>query len=375
MIFWLIFACISTKVCAIFINWVKMVTLVDIAQSVGLSVSTVSRVINGKTKQYRISENTKTIVLQAVDKLGYRPNELARGLRLKRTRLLGLVVPDISNPFFAHITHVIQNIVYKAGYSLMVCNTNENILLEKEQIELLRRKGVDGYIIMSVGTDFEHIVELVDLKIPIVLLDRFIDKMDLNSVIVDNYKGAYQAVQYLIKKGHKRIAIIQGLRKTYTNQERLRGYRDALSEANLDIDENLIVGKDFRKENGYIETKFLMNNNNPPTAIFAFSDLITLGVFQALSEENIKIPNDVSLISFDDIDFAPYLVSPLTVVRQPKELMGEIAVKLLIDHIKTNGALEKKKIVLEPKLVIRKSVKQLKSVTINKDTSIKTKAV
>ena len=348
-----------------------MVTLVDIANHLGLSVTTISRVINGKTKQYRISESTKIKVLEAVNQLGYRPNELARGLRLKKTHLLGLVVPDISNPFFAHITNVIQNIVYQAGYSLMVCNTNEDILLEKEQIELLRRKGVDGFIVMPVGTEFEHILELARYNIPLVLLDRLVDKIDLNSVVVDNYKGAFQAVQYMIKKGHTRIAIIQGLRNTYTNIERLRGYRDALMEANLEIDEDLIVGKDFRKENGYIETKFLLNNNNPPTAIFAFSDLITLGVLQALSEENLKIPNDISLISFDDIDFGPYLVSPLTVVRQPKEMMGEMAVKLLIEDITSKGSTAKKKIILDPKLIIRKSVKQIKSNAILQKTSLK----
>ncbi|MCB0731734.1 MAG: LacI family DNA-binding transcriptional regulator, partial [Ignavibacteriae bacterium] len=333
---------------------------VDLAQHLGFSVTTVSRVINGKSKQYRISNNTTKLVLDAVEKLGYRPNELARGLRLKKTHLLGLVVPDISNPFFAHLTHVIQNILYKLGYSLMVCNTNEDILLEKEQIELMRRKGVEGFIIMPVGTDYEHIVELVEHNIPTVLLDRLIEKIKFNSVVVDNYKGSYQAVQYLIKRGHRRIAIIQGLKKTFTNDERLRGYRDALREADIEIDENLIVGKDFRKENGYIETKFLMNRNDPPTAIFAFSDLITLGVLQALNEENMVIPNDISLISFDDIDFAPYLIAPLTVVKQPKELMGEVAVKLLIEDIKSKGRSEKRKIILDPKLIIRKSVKEIK---------------
>lgn len=352
-----------------------MVTLVDIAQHVGLSITTVSRVINGKSKQYRISEVTTKLVQEAVDKLGYRPNELARGLRLKRSHLLGLVVPDISNPFFAHITHVIQGIVYQLGYSLMVCNTNEDIGLEKEQIELMRRKGVEGLIIMPVGTDFDHIIELVQQNVPIVLLDRYVEQTKLNSVVVDNYKGAYQAVQHLIKKGHRRIAIIQGLRKTSTNNERLRGYRDALNEANIEIDESLIVGKDFRKENGYIETKLLMNNYNPPTAIFAFSDLITLGVLQALDEEKINVPQDVSLLSFDDIDFAPYLISPLTVVKQPKEMMGEVAVKLLIEDIKTKGKSEKKKIVLDPKLIIRKSVKQAQVINSSKKSAVKKKVI
>ncbi|MCF8240317.1 MAG: LacI family transcriptional regulator [Melioribacteraceae bacterium] len=336
-----------------------MITINDIANQVGVSISTVSRVLNHKSKKYRISSKTEEQILKAADELGYRPNELARGLRLKKTHSIGLVVPDIANPFFANVTQIIQKQAYEAGYSLIVCNTNEDISLEIEHVELLRRKGVDGYIIMPVGTLFEHIEDLVEHKKPLVLLDRNIEHIDANCVVVDNYKGAFQATSYLIENGHTRIAIIQGLRNTYTNNERVKGYLDALRKNGLEIDETLMVGKDFRKENGYIETKMLLNLENPPTAIFAFSDLITLGTLQAFLEESIKVPEDISLITFDDIDFAPYLFSPLTAVRQPRQMLGEVAVKLLIDDLKSKGRIERKKIVLDPKLITRKSVKLL----------------
>lgn len=163
----------------------------------------------------------------------------------------------------------------------------------------------------------------------------------------------------MINCGHKCIAIIQGLQNTYTSNERLRGYLDALSCYNIPRNESYIVGHDFRKENGYIETKLLLSLETPPTAIFATSDLITLGVLQAIDEERCNIPNDISLLAFDDIDFAPYLVVPLTLVKQPRELMGEISVKILIEEIKSRGKSEKKKIVLNPELVIRKSVKNI----------------
>ena len=335
------------------------ITLEEIAKITGFSVSTVSRVLNQKSKTYRISVRTQELISKKAQELGYRPNDLARGLRLKRTHLIGLTVPDISNPFFAYITHIIQKNAYNFGYSLIVANTNEDIDTEIEQIELFRRKGIDGYIIMPVGTKHEHIADLILQNKPLVLLDRNIDKLNANCVVVDNYRGAYEAVDFLIKSGHNRIAVIQGLQNTYTNTERILGYKSALADNGIAIDESLIVGNDFRSENGYLSTKLLMNLNNPPTAIFTFSDLITLGALQAFKEDKIEIPEKISLVAFDDIDFGPYLVSPLTAVRQPRELMGEMAVKLLIEAIRDKAQNEKRKVVLESKLVVRESVKKL----------------
>jgi len=342
------------------------VTVKDIASKLGISVSTVSRVLNDKAEKYRISTKTKKLVLQTAEELNYRPNFLARGLRLKKTKTIGLIIPDISNPFFAHVTRMIQLAIYKSGYSLIVCNTDENIDIEVEEIELLRSKGVDGFIILPVGTEYNHIEKLIQDKIPLVLLDRCFDELQTNAVIVDNYLGAYNAVQHLIENGHKRIAIIQGLPNTYTNNERVTGYKMALKDNKIPIDENLIVGNDFRKENGYIETKFLLNIDNPPSAIFTTSDLITLGALKAIFEEGIRIPEEISLVAFDEIEFAPFLIAPLSVVSQPKDLMGEIAVKILIDdiHGKTNE--EKQRIVLKPKLIVRQSVS-----TINRTDNIR----
>ncbi len=333
------------------------ITLEEIAKKAGFSVSTVSRVLNKKSKKYRISKKTEAVIQKIAQEVRYRPNELARGLRLKKTHLIGLVVPDISNPFFAYITHIIQKFAYQYGYSIIVANTNEDISTEQEQIELFRRKGVDGFIIMPVGTKHEHIKDLLCHNKPLVLLDRVIDELNANCVVVDNYRGAYEATQYLIDCTHTRIAIIQGLQNTSTNNERVRGYRDALADNRIKVDDNLMVGNDFRSANGYISTKMLINMNEPPTAIFTFSDLITLGALQAISEEKLNIPDDISVVAFDDMDFAPFLITPLTAVRQPREFMGEAAVKLLIDEIKTKDSVTKKKIVLEPKLIIRKSVR------------------
>jgi LacI family transcriptional regulator len=335
------------------------VTINDIASKANVSVSTVSRVLSKQVKKYRISKDTEQLVLKAAKELNYRPNHIARGLRLKKTQTIGLIVPDISNPFFAYVTRMIQTFAYGVGYSLIVCNTDENLKTEIEQIELLRSKGVDGFIIMPVGVKYDHLAELLYDNIPLVLLDRCFDELQTNSVIVNDYKGAFEAIEHLLDYGHRRIAIIQGLPNTYTNSARLKGYKDALAKYNISLDENLIVGNDFRKENGYIETKILLKLENPPTAIFTTSDLITLGALQAISEEGYKIPDDISIVAFDDTDFAPFLSAPLTAVSQPKELMGEVAVKLLIEDMNSKGQKEKKRIVLEPKLIVRNFVARM----------------
>lgn len=331
-------------------------TIKDIARKANLSLSTVSRVLNNKSRQFRIKKETEELVLRTAKELNYQPNQLARGLRLKKTNTVGLVVPDVSNPFFAYVTRSIQKIAHDQGYSLIVCDTDEDVKQEIEDIDLLRSKGVDGLIVMPVGQSYEHLAFVQNKGLPLVLLDRCFDDLIASSVTVDNYKGAFEAVEHIIHAGHSQIAIIQGLQHTYTNNQRVQGYKDALNKHGISINKNYIVGNDFRKENGYVGTKFLLNVANPPTAIFATSDLITLGVLQAIFEENLKIPDDISLVAFDDIDFGPFLVSPLTTVAQPRHMMGEIAVKLLIERI-NNKYTECKRIVLSPKLVVRNSVR------------------
>lgn len=341
------------------------ITIHDIAAKAGVSLSTVSRVLNGKAKKYRISPKTEETILHFAEELNYRPNKMAQGLRLKKSHTIGLVVPDISNPFFAYVTRVIQTKAYEMGYSLIVCNTNEDLSTEIEQIELMKSKVIDGFIVMPVGTDYRHLETLIRKKHPLVLLDRCFDALQTSSVVVDNYEGAYLATAYLIECGHKKIGIIQGLPDTYTNTERMRGYLDALRENNIEVKSQYIVGKDYRRESGYIETKLLLNLEERPTAIFTTSDLITLGALQAIVEDNYKIPDDISIVSFDDTDFAPFLFSPLTAVRQPKELMGEIAVKMLIDAMNGENATEKQRIILKSQLVKRASVKNFNPVPVS----------
>jgi LacI family transcriptional regulator len=335
------------------------VTLKDIAEQSGVSISTVTRVLNGKAEKYRISKETSKVVLRTAKKLKYRPNQLARSLRLKRTQTVGLLAPDIANPFFAYVIRSIQNIASQKGYSLIICDTNEDQQIEIEQTDLLWSKGVDGLIIMPVGLSFRHLKRMVKEKLPVILIDRCFDNLPFSSVVVDNYKGAFEAVEHLIEYGHRRIAIIQGLQHTYTNNGRVRGYVDALKKHRIPVNNNLIVGSSFGRENGYESTKKLLALKYSPSAIFLTSDLIALGALEALSEAKRKIPDDISLVTFDDMDFAPFLISPLTAVAQPKDLLGETAIRMLIEQIDHDGVPRKaRKEVLDTKLIIRESVKR-----------------
>ncbi|MBP1654736.1 MAG: rbsR, partial [Bacteroidetes bacterium] len=240
------------------------ITLKDIAQKSGLSVSIVSRVLNRKSEKYRISAETERRVLKTARELNYRPNQLARGLRLKKTHTVGLIAPDLSNPFFAAIIKSAQSVAHRLGYSLVVCDTDENLQLEMEHVNLLHSKGVDGLIVLPVGQRSSHFEFLVRQSVPLVIVDRVFDQLATNTVVIDNRTGAREAVEYLIRNGHRRIAIIQGLPGTYTSDGRVKGYLDALEAHGIPVDESLIVGKDFRKQNGYVETKLLLGRRDRP---------------------------------------------------------------------------------------------------------------
>jgi LacI family transcriptional regulator len=332
------------------------VTLFDIARKSGVSVSTVSRILNKKSVKYRIARETEKLVQKTAKELNYRPNQLARGLRLKKTHTVGLIAPDISNPFFAYIIKQIQTLAHQLGYSLIVCDSNEDVNLEIEHVNLLRTKGVDGLVVMPVGQTHQHLDILLADGVPLVLVDRCFEDLQSNSVVVDNFTGAYEATQYLLERGHTRIAIIQGLPNTYTSRDRLRGYRAAFDAAGISVDESLVVGNDFRKQNGYIEARFLLKTRPRPTALFTTSDLITLGALEAIEEEGMRIPEDISVVAFDDIDDVGLFRCPITAVAQPKEHMGEMAVRLLTDQIRNRAKHEVRTIVLKPELIVRDSV-------------------
>jgi DNA-binding LacI/PurR family transcriptional regulator len=334
------------------------VRLVDIARAAGYSVSTVSRALHSKSSKNKISETAIAKIRAVADQMGYTTNKLAQSLKSTKTYEIGVVVSDIMNPFFATLVKRISKELRSLGYTLLLCDVDENTDFEKESLYHLVEKRIDGLIIAPVGKKSEHFDEIQKANIPTVLVDRIVPDSPFDTVSVDNYKGSCMATEYLIKEGHMRIAFIQGLSGTVTNEKRLKGFEDTLKKYNLKVPEKYIVGDDFRSLNGYLQTKTLLKFNNPPTAIFTAGDLIALGCIQALIEENLEIPGDISLVTFDNPSYFALLSPPITVVAQPVKKMAESAVKLLIDRIQ-NDTTEHKQIQFEPEFVIRKSVKRM----------------
>jgi len=334
-------------------------TLRGVATKVGVSATTVSRVLNGKAEKYRISKRTKEDVLRVASELGYVPDQVARGLRIKRTNTVGLIIPDISNPFFSTIARNIEINARKEGCSIILSDCQEDTQLEIESIKLLQSRKVDGFIICPVGEDSKHLISLTISGLPIVIIDRYSPDIKCSYVISDNYKGALEAVTYLIENNHRSIACIQGRITTSVNENRVRGYRDAFNKFNIQLDESLIVGENFGEKNGYIGAKILLNRKPRPTAIFSTSNLISLGAMRAIIEEGLKIPEDISMISFDDQPYSEYLVAPMTTVAQHTSEIGQIAYTLLQTQIKQESNQRVEGIVLPTKLIVRKSVKKL----------------
>jgi LacI family transcriptional regulator len=336
-------------------------TLKGIANRSGVSVSTISRVLTGQASRYRISKATETAVRKLAKELDFVPNQLARGLRLKKTLTIGLVIPDISNPFFAGIAQQATLGTRKHGYSVILCDSQDSTELEIKSLALLQSRNVEGVVLCPVGQSSEHLVEYVRGKLPLVLVDRFFPDLPIPYVSSDNVTGCKQAMELLITNGHRRIACLQGLRGTSGNDFRIRGYKEALAKHHLLFDESLIVGDSFTEQSGYIETKLLIKTRPDVTALLALSNLNALGAIRALAEEKRDVPGDISIVSFDDPPYAPYLATPMATVSQSYAEMGEVAVKLLFDQIQSDRTQTKGGILLPTSLVPRKSVKRLES--------------
>ncbi len=334
-------------------------TLQHVAERSGVSITTISRVLSGQANRYRISKKTEATVRRIAKECNFVPNQVARSLRLKKTHKIGLVIPDISNPFFAGIARQVTLGTRKHGYSIMLCDSEDSIELEKQSLALLQSQSVEGIVLCPMGQSGEHLAKFVGGKLPIVLVDRFFQDVALPYVSSDNVAGAKQGTELLIANGHRRIACLQGLRGTSPNESRVHGYKEALTAHQLPVDESLIVGDSFTEQSGYIETKLLLKTQPDLTAILACSNVNALGAIRALAEEKEKIPDDVSLVSFDDTPYSAYLATPITTVAQSYSEMGEYAVKLLFDQIQSARGLSKDGILLPTNLIVRKSVKRL----------------
>jgi DNA-binding LacI/PurR family transcriptional regulator len=330
-----------------------MVGLKDVAQRAGVSVSTVSRVLTGSPL---VNEETRVRVQQAIDALDYRPSRVARRLRgdTASARLLGLIVPDIQNPFFAELVRGVESEAQRHGYLVFLGNSDEDAAKERRYIDLMRAESVDGLLLPASSDSAQAVAELARQGLPVVCVDRRLPRASLDTVIADNVHGARIAVDHLLQLGHRRIGFVEGRPELSTSQERLRGYRQALEEHGVAFDPALVREGDSRQAGGREMTAELLRLEQPPTALLVGNNLMTLGALETIHVMGLRIPDDVAIVGYDDIPWALAFNPPLTVVRQPAYEIGQRAAELLLQRIadpKRSTSL----VMLQPELVVRQS--------------------
>lgn len=335
---------------------VQKISIIDIAKKTGLSTTTVSRVLSGKAEQYRIGKESQQKIEDAAKEMHYIPNHFASNLRTGKSNTVALIVPSLSNPFFASIASEINSEIRKYGYITIITDSDENPEIEKMEIEQLRARNIEGLIIAPCGNQWKHIKGLHDQGLPVICIDRYFEDLDLPYVSTDNYDGAYHATKLLVRNNHTEIACIQGVQESTPNRLRVKGFIDALEEDG--VKDYCVVGDDFTVQNGYLETKLLLQQKNQPTAIFALSNTIAMGCMRALKEENKKIPQDISIITFDDHPYLDYLATPLTCVAQPVSDISKIATKFLFSKL-NNKEIKTNQVLLKPEIKVKESLRRL----------------
>jgi len=335
------------------------ITIKEIAKEAGVSIATVSMVLNNKDKS--ITDATRTRVLETVKKYNYVPNAMAGSLVTQKTHTVGLILPDITNPFFPGIARGAEDKANESGYSMIFCNTDDKLKVEEKYIESLTKKMVDGIIIAHSSNSIKMPEILERCKVPVILIDRdFNSNNTLGKVLVNNLEGSYKAVTYILSKGYKKIAYLSGSLKTQTAQDRFSGYKNALCDSGLKCNENLVKFGEYRIEwgrNGIIE---LLNGNESFDAVFCGNDLIAIGAMKELKNKDFSIPNDIGVMGFDDIYMAGLVEPSLTTVRQPIYNMGYRAMELLIETLndtdKNYSQREIKTITLGTEIIERNSI-------------------
>jgi len=330
-----------------------MTTIKDVATEAGVSVATVSRVINNE--KY-VSEDMREHVLKVISEMNYQPDAVARGLRTKSTHIISLVIPDICNPYFPEVSRGVQSVADLHKYIVVLCNTDRSLKRELEFYEKLSMQKVEGIIINPSSSKKEEIDLLHDLEIPVVLISSQRALEDFDIVMVDNKQGAALAVNHLIELGHRRIGLVGGVREVSSARQRREGFIKALKKAGLTVYQELLTEGTFDHEGGYQCMKSILSLKERPSAVFAANDIMAIGGISAIYESGLRIPEDISLIGFDDISFAKMTYPKLTTISQPMYETGKVATELLFQRIDNlSESLPPQKVVLSHNLVIRET--------------------
>lgn len=307
-------------------------TIKDIARETGLSLATISKYINGGN----LREKNRVAIERAIKKLDYHVNEYARGLKSKKSRTVGMVLPELSNLFNMKIVSVIERILQEQGYSVIICDSQNNLEQEARSVEFLLSKQVDGIINIPMGNSSSHLTPAVEHQIPILLLDRPLDKLNdvVSCVLIDNQRAARMAVRRLLDAGHRSIGVVVGPAGVYTAEMRLKGYREALEEYGIPFEERLVARASLTVEGGYRQMRRLLKESKDMTAVFVTNYEMTLGALIALNKEGVQIPQELSIVGFDNImDLSRVFRPSLTIVSQPMEQIGIQAARLMLERL------------------------------------------
>lgn len=334
-----------------------MATIKDVARLAGVSTTTVSHVIN---KTRFVAESTTKKVWAAVDDLNYAPSAVARSLKCNSTRTIGMLVTKSTNPFFAEVVHGVEEYCYNEGYTLILCNTEGNISKQRDYLRMLAEKRVDGVLVMCSDIS-DELLALLEKKqdLPMVVMNWGTENVNTDCIQDNAQLGGYLATKHLIDNGHTKIACISGQLDRLTCQTRLAGYRKALHEAGIEENPSWIVEADFECDSAVEAAKKLISHGDRPTAVFCFNDIMALAAISTFRQAGLDVPNDMSVVGYDNIDLAGFFSPPLTTIHTPKRRLGKTAIKLLMERL-ANKESEQQVFEMQPELVVRRSVKNLK---------------
>lgn len=328
-----------------------MATMKQVAEKARVSTTTVSHVINNTRV---VSEDARERVLSVIQELRYIPSAVARSLKNDRTHTLGMMIPNNSNPYFAEVIQGIEDASFKLGYNIILCNSDDNPKKQAAYIRVLMEKRIDGLILVSSGSDEELSQLLADEGIPKVLVDREVSGVSADFIEADHVQGGYDATSYLISLGHRRIACVAGPDTLLPSGGRVTGYLRALKEAGLEFRDKYLVHSDFTSQGGFNAFQELLALPERPTAIFVSNDLMAIGGICAANAAGVRIPQQLSVVGYDDIALASFSTPPLTTIAQPKHAIGELTAKTLVDRIQHPDAPLRRE-MLQSRLVIRQS--------------------
>ncbi len=339
----------------------ERITIADVAHEAGVSPMTVSRVINDKGD---VSAATRQRVLAVIERLNYRPSGIARGLATQRTGTLGLVIPDVSNPFFADVVRGVEDMAYDHGYNVFLCNTEEDPAREIDVLRSLEEKRVDGLVLCSSRLSDDELHEVIDRHPGTVLVNRRLAGEPARSVQVDDELGGQLITGHLLEAGHRAVGFLAGPEASHSGRLRAKGYRAALAAAKLPYYADWVRTCAPTVGGGYRAASELLGTHPELTALFCYNDLVAVGALRACDELGQRVPDDVALAGYDDIPLAALVTPPLTTCRVPRYELGGEAVQLLLDQIEGSGD-EGSEIVLTPELVVRASAPQSLGGTIH----------